>query len=347
MGISLAVLFGLNIPFSRAVFGVSALSFLAFAVLNRVAIRRVTTAWFGPTTRAVAGVGFGSEDRKRLEQSIDDRVRWQWIDLDDLDPSFEALTDPRPDVVLVRTDDLSYDELRSLFDFGSRFQVPVRINPTSKDIFLSGTTVESWKGHRLLRSRTHHRFQQKMAVKSLFDWIGAGVLGLLLSPLILICSLAILVFDGWPVIYRQKRVGRGGDLFDMYKFRTMEEDAEAGPGITEGPDDPRITSVGRILRRWSLDELPQLVNILKGDMSLVGPRPEIPDITRDYSPEQKRVLWIKPGLTGLSQVSGRERLELDRKLEIDQLYLSEYSIGLDLWILFKTLIVVIRGEGAN
>lgn len=348
MGVSMAILFGLQIPFSRLVFGAASVIFLALAVIDRIVVRRIRALLSSSSPTQVTGVGFDGDEREELDSRLKGDNQYYWIEGTKLDASFDELTDRRPDILIVHPESLSHEQLRDLFDFGSRFQVPVRLYPNPRSLFLSRTSDESWNGVRLLRSEAHHRFQQEMAVKTLFDTIASAILVVVFLPLLILISAAIYLFDGRPIFYEQQRVGRGGQLFDMYKFRTMVEGAEEeGPEITDGPGDPRITSLGRFLRRWSLDELPQLFNILKGEMSLVGPRPEVPDITEDYSPEQRRVLWIKPGLTGLSQVSGRERLELDRKLEIDQIYLTDYSIGLDLWILLKTLIVVLRGEGTN
>lgn len=182
-------------------------------------------------------------------------------------------------------------------------------------------------------------------VKNLFDGVLAGLLLVVLSPLFAVIVLLIRLDSRGPVFFRQPRVGKDGKLFKMIKFRTMVQNADKmGPGLT-ADNDPRITRVGRFLRRISLDELPQLFNVLRGEMSLVGPRPEIPEIVGTYRPWMRQALRIKPGMTGLSQVNGRDDLELVDKLNYEVKYVEEYSLLLDLRILLKTIPAVISGRG--
>lgn len=149
-----------------------------------------------------------------------------------------------------------------------------------------------------------------------------------------------------PAVFKHKRIGEGGKEFYVYKFRTMVENApDIGPGLTE-KNDPRITKSGKLLRRFSLDEFPQLINIIKGEMSFVGPRPEIPEEVVKYSPFQRQVLKIKPGLTGLPQVNGRAALSIPKKLRLDVYYVKHQNFCLDTGIILKTIIVVITQKGA-
>jgi lipopolysaccharide/colanic/teichoic acid biosynthesis glycosyltransferase len=193
-------------------------------------------------------------------------------------------------------------------------------------------------------------------VKRAIDVAGA-VLGLvLLSPFFALVALLILVVDGRPVLFRQERVGQHGRPFTLLKFRTMVPDAEArladlgtrneinGPGfkITE---DPRLTRTGRFLRRSSLDELPQLWNVLKGEMSLVGPRPPLPDEVADYEGWHRRRLEVRPGITGLWQITARREGEFDRWVELDVAYIDNWSLTLDVRILLRTIPVVLAFEG--
>jgi lipopolysaccharide/colanic/teichoic acid biosynthesis glycosyltransferase len=170
---------------------------------------------------------------------------------------------------------------------------------------------------------------------------------------------AFLVYfeDGPPVIFRQKRVGKDGRLFEIYKFRTMVKDAERWHGQiktrdTHGnpthktPQDPRVTRVGRILRRFSVDELPQLFNVLAGTMSLVGPRPELPYLVEKYESWQYQRFAVPPGMTGWWQISGRSDRPMHLHTEDDLYYIQNRSIWLDLQIIFRTIWVVIRGKGA-
>lgn len=194
--------------------------------------------------------------------------------------------------------------------------------------------------------------------KDALDRIGAAVGLTLLLPLLLTVSVAIKVTSPGPVLFRQVRVGRGGNTFHMLKFRTMVVDAEArkaglaelnvhqGGTLFKIRDDPRITSVGRLLRRYSLDELPQLVNVARGEMSLVGPRPSLPQEVAVYPEDAYRRLAVKPGLTGLWQVSGRSDLAPEKSIQLDNRYVEEWSLGLDVSILLRTVRAVVTGQGA-
>ena len=188
-----------------------------------------------------------------------------------------------------------------------------------------------------------------------------------LSPVLLIVALAIRVSSGSPILFRQTRVGRNGTPFTLYKFRTMVVDGDdtaqreqntrelqeddAGSGTTDGvfklENDPRVTGLGYWLRRFSIDEFPQLLNVLKGEMSIVGPRPSLAWEVELYEPEYLRRMEVPPGLTGLWQVSGRNRLSMRRMLELDVEYVDRCSLGLELGILLRTAGAVLRGDGAR
>ncbi|GAA1783169.1 sugar transferase [Actinomadura chokoriensis] len=193
--------------------------------------------------------------------------------------------------------------------------------------------------------------------KGLFDRTAALAGLLVLSPLMLIVAFLIKVTSAGPVMFRQTRVGRGGREFTVLKFRTMVQDAEArktelvqlneNDGVLfKIREDPRITRVGRWLRRYSLDELPQLINVLRGDMSLVGPRPPLPEEVAQYGGDVYRRLVVKPGLTGLWQVSGRSDLSWEESVRLDLRYVDNWTLALDLQIMWKTWSAVLRGSGA-
>jgi exopolysaccharide biosynthesis polyprenyl glycosylphosphotransferase len=187
---------------------------------------------------------------------------------------------------------------------------------------------------------------------------GAALVGLaLLSPLLVALAVAVKREDGGPVLYRQARVGRHGRVFDVLKFRSMTVGADArveelatadeGNGVLfKMRTDPRVTRTGQLLRRWSLDELPQLVNVLRGEMSLVGPRPALPVEVATYGPDMQRRLLVRPGVTGLWQVSGRSDLSWAETVELDVRYVDNWSVGRDLSILFRTARAVVAGSGA-
>ncbi|WBQ02728.1 sugar transferase [Kribbella sp. CA-293567] len=194
-------------------------------------------------------------------------------------------------------------------------------------------------------------------LKGVFDRILALVLVAMLSPLLLGLAVAVRLTSKGPVLFRQRRVGRAGEEFSMLKFRSMYVDAEQRLGelhaLSDGNgmlfkmrDDPRVTGLGRILRRFSLDELPQLFNVLRGEMSLVGPRPPLPREVALYAADDTRRMLVKPGLTGLWQVSGRSDLSWEESVVLDLRYVDNWSMTLDLLILWKTARAVIRGSGA-
>jgi exopolysaccharide biosynthesis polyprenyl glycosylphosphotransferase len=194
-------------------------------------------------------------------------------------------------------------------------------------------------------------------VKEIVDRFASALMLTLFSPLLLVIAAAIKLNDRGPVIYRQRRVGRDGDTFTMLKFRTMVTNADkarkdleasneaAGP-LFKMRKDPRITRVGSLLRRYSLDELPQLFNVLSGKMSLVGPRPPLPEETKKYAADARRRLLVKPGLTGLWQVSGRSDLSWNESIKLDLRYVEDWSLALDMVILWKTVRAVVVGQGA-
>jgi len=172
-------------------------------------------------------------------------------------------------------------------------------------------------------------------------------LGLALtSPLLVVAALLIKLESRGPVFYRQRRVGRGGVPFELWKLRTMVPGAEAmGAGIYVVEGDPRITRAGRLLRRFSLDELPNLVNVLKGEMAVVGPRPTVQEQVDRYTERQRRRLEVKPGITGWAQVNGRTSLPWPDRIELDVWYVEHRSLALDLRILAKTARLLATGHG--
>jgi lipopolysaccharide/colanic/teichoic acid biosynthesis glycosyltransferase len=179
-----------------------------------------------------------------------------------------------------------------------------------------------------------------------FD-ILAAVLGLaLLSPLLLIAVIAIKLGDRGPVLYRQRRVGRDGREFEMLKLRTMVEGSDpVGVGTVVTRGDPRVTAAGRVLRRTSLDEIPNLVNVLRGEMAIVGPRPTIQAQVDQYTDRQRRRLEVKPGITGWAQVRGRAGIPWEERIELDLWYVEHRGAALDLRILLRTVWLLVSGHG--
>jgi lipopolysaccharide/colanic/teichoic acid biosynthesis glycosyltransferase len=183
-------------------------------------------------------------------------------------------------------------------------------------------------------------------VKRPLDIVLAGLLLLVATPILALAALAIRLESRGPIVYRQRRVGRGGQPFDLWKLRTMVSGAEAmGAGIYVLEGDPRITRAGRFLRRFSLDELPNLVNVLRGEMALVGPRPTVQEQVDRYTERQRRRLEVKPGITGWAQVNGRTSLPWPERIELDVWYVDNRSLRLDLRILLRTARMLLTGRG--
>lgn len=193
--------------------------------------------------------------------------------------------------------------------------------------------------------------------KRIFDLLVSAALLIALSPILLLIALAVVAFSGWPILYVSRRVGeRAEGVIPVIKFRSMVRNAEErkiellgenerrdGP-LFKMTNDPRITRVGRVLRRFDLDELPQFINVLLGHMSLVGPRPHLPEEVSRYRPYERRVFIVKPGMTGLAQISGRSSLSFRDEVQLDLQYIEEWSPLFDLWILWRTVFVVLAGQ---
>jgi undecaprenyl phosphate N,N'-diacetylbacillosamine 1-phosphate transferase len=178
-------------------------------------------------------------------------------------------------------------------------------------------------------------------------WIDLAILLVALIPAILvgtICAIGIKVTSRGPIFFRQERVGLNGLVFRVFKFRSMIHDPEGNPLF---PDDRRITAIGRVLRRYSLDELPQLINVVKGEMSIVGPRPTLPYQVARYTSAQRRRLSVRPGITGLAQIRGRNSIEWDERIEHDLEYIDRQSPWLDLKIVWRSLVSVLTGVGVD
>lgn len=219
------------------------------------------------------------------------------------------------------------------------------------------TTIRPVAGLPLLHVEHPELVGARRLVKGAFDRCAAALALVLLSPLFLVLCLLIRSEGGGPAFFRQTRVGRGGAEFTVYKFRTMVVGAETLKSLLQPRNehdgvlfkmrrDPRVTPVGAWLRRYSLDELPQLINVVRGEMSLVGPRPPLPEEVAQYGHDVRRRLVVKPGMTGLWQVSGRSDLSWEESVRLDLRYVENWSLTLDIQILWKTWSAVIRGAGA-
>ena len=231
------------------------------------------------------------------------------------------------------------------------------VSPALLDVAGPRTTIRPTAGLTLLHVDHPQLSGGRLVLKGLFDRCVAAVALAVLFPLLAVVAVTIRLSDGGPALFTQTRVGRDGRVFRIYKFRTMVVDAEQrraellasndNDGILfKLRKDPRITALGGHLRRLSIDELPQLINVLLGDMSLVGPRPALPAEAEQYAEHVRRRLVVRPGLTGLWQVNGRSNLTWEESVRLDLRYVENWSFALDLQILWKTTSVIVRGSGA-
>jgi exopolysaccharide biosynthesis polyprenyl glycosylphosphotransferase len=231
------------------------------------------------------------------------------------------------------------------------------VAPALLDVAGPRTTIRPTAGLTLLHVDHPQLSGPRQVVKDLFDRCVAGFVLVTLGPVMLAIAVAIRLSDHGPALFVQTRVGKGGEPFKIYKFRTMVVDAEARLAEIRAKNesdgvlfkirkDPRITAIGARLRKSSLDELPQLINVLRGEMSLVGPRPALPEEAAKYADYVRRRLVVKPGLTGMWQVNGRSELSWEETVRLDLRYVENWSFALDLQILWKTFSVIFRGAGA-
>jgi exopolysaccharide biosynthesis polyprenyl glycosylphosphotransferase len=260
-------------------------------------------------------------------------------------------------VVVLSCPELDGHVLRRLAWRLERDDVDLIVASALIDVAGARTTIRPVDGLPMLHVEHPRLDGGARAVKEIVDRVGAVLLILLLGPLLLAVALGVRLSSPGPVFFRQVRVGRDGRPFRMVKFRSMYLDAEARLAelrhlneydgvLFKMRDDPRVTPVGRWLRRLSLDELPQLLNVVLGHMSLVGPRPPLPEEVAAYPLDVRRRLAVKPGMTGLWQVSGRSDLPWEEAVRLDLRYVENWSLSLDLVILLRTMTAVVRSSGA-
>jgi exopolysaccharide biosynthesis polyprenyl glycosylphosphotransferase len=260
-------------------------------------------------------------------------------------------------VVVLSCPELDGELLRRLAWRLERDEVDLVVASALVDVAGARTTIRPFDGLPMLHVEHPRLHGGSRLVKDLFDRVGAIFLLALFGPVLLTVALCVRCTSRGPVLFRQVRVGRDGRLFRIFKFRSMYVDAEARLAelrhlnehdgvLFKIRDDPRVTRVGRYLRRFSLDELPQLLNVLSGQMSLVGPRPPLPSEAAVYADDVRRRLAVKPGMTGLWQVSGRSDLPWEEAVRLDLRYVENWSLSLDLVILLRTMTAVVRSSGA-
>ena len=250
-----------------------------------------------------------------------------------------------------------YSKIEEILRICENVGVEVKIPTELFSLKIAKSTVSRYGAVSVIDLYTSPKMNWQLFVKRLIDVAASIILLLLLSPLFVMVSILIKGTSKGPIFFKQQRVGYNGRIFNCLKFRSMVENAEMlqkdllKMNEMEGPvfkikNDPRVTKVGRVLRKTSIDELPQLINVLKGDMSLVGPRPPIPSEVNEYILKDRRRLSMRPGITCLWQVNGRNAIPFERWMELDKDYIDNWSLMLDFKILLKTLPSVLRGSGA-
>lgn len=336
-------------------------SMIAFAVMFRAGARAIWRVTTPPERVVVVGDGELAEAVKRKfhlfpDMHVDLIAEHLAIDPADLRRGYVAAFEDASRIV-VASETLGEDLLVELLAYCRLHQIKLSVVPPARGMF--GTAVEL--GHvadlPVIQYHTWDISRTSLLGKRMLDVVVSTVALVVLTPVMLLIALAIRVGERGPVLFRQVRAGTGGRPFTMLKFRTMSVDAEnrldevvdfetlVHPAF-KIEDDPRVTRVGRFLRRWSLDELPQLVNVMRGEMSLVGPRPEQLDLVERYEPEHRFRLIVKPGVTGPMQVYGRGALSFQERLAVERDYVENFSLARDLRLLGLTIAAVCRRWGA-
>ena len=297
-------------------------------------------------------VGFVDD---RPERGTKDIGRFKALGATDHIP--EVIKQQKVDVVVITLPWLYHRKILSIMGQCERAQVAVKIVPDLFQMSLSNVDIDDLNGIPLISIRPPSISGGNLALKRAADLLFATLLLVLTLPLMLVMALLIKLDSSGPAVFRQTRVGRGGRPFTVFKFRTMHQDAEqrqeelTGLNEASGPlfkikQDPRRTRLGRFLRRTSIDELPQLYNVLRGEMSMIGPRPALPSEVQQYQAWHMKRLETWPGLTGLWQVSGRSELSFDEMVLLDIYYIENWSPLLDLKIALKTIPCLVVGTGA-
>jgi exopolysaccharide biosynthesis polyprenyl glycosylphosphotransferase len=282
-----------------------------------------------------------------------------------------ALLANHPDEIIFTDPKAHGDEALEAIDFANEHHIAFKYSADLFSTISTNMAVSTIAGIPIIELRLTRLSGWNRIIKRFFDTIGSLFLIILFSPLLILISIIIVLETGFPVMYKNERMGQEEKKFFTLKFRSMYQKYSTGEqfgkqgeqallkeqelinkqSVKSGPiykiqNDPRVTPFGRFLRRWSLDELPQFFNVLKGEMSLVGPRPHQPREVAGYRQQHKIVLAIKPGITGLSQISGRSNLTYEEEINLDTFYIENWSLYLDLIIIFKTPFIILTRKGS-
>jgi len=294
-------------------------------------------------------VGFVDDDVNKLQNEVDI--------LGNLDQTVEIIEERDIQHLIIALPRRAYDRINRLISEVHELPVRVWVIPDYFALALNQASITDFAGFPLIDLRAPALNNYQRITKRIFDLMIVVPLFILTLPLFGLISLLIKLDSKGPILYKSERIKEFGETFEMLKFRTMVNDAdehleeiiqkdEEGNLIHKRPDDPRVTPIGKFLRKTSLDELPQFINILRGDMSFIGPRPELPIMVDRYEPWQRARFAVPQGLTGWWQVNGRSDKPMHLHTEEDIYYIQNYSFWLDIYILIKTIKVVLKGRGA-
>lgn len=355
-----------ELDFSRPFVVLSGVFVFLYFFISRIIIRNITYARFlrGIGLRRVLIVGAGEQGVRAVQKIADSPLAGYQIvgfvdDSEPLEkpvagfPILGRLSDlphliesERIEEVYITLSDIPKEKLFAMVDSCARPHVHFKIVTDEFGVFTSRVDLETVQDLPVVELKGNRMGMAGMLIKRMLDIVLSLVFIIIMLPFWLIIFLLILITSSGPVFFVQDRVGKDGCIFRLLKFRTMHSTVKPYDLAPQTPQDDRIIPFGRFLRRFSLDESPQLINVLLGQMSLVGPRPEMPFIVAQYEPWQRRRLSVAPGMTGLWQIAGRKNKPLHENIEYDFYYIENQSLLLDLVILIRTLPAVLFGKGA-
>lgn len=358
-------------PFSRLALGYSFILTILFISLGRIFINFVQhfLLRMGIGRRRLLFVGENkiSEDLKEIYMDNPRFTIVGTIGVNQLDDLISIIKKKKVEEIIQTKSDLSRVHSKDILNVCREHHLHYHFVPDLVQVQRTNIEISSPGGIPLISLKPTPLDGWGKVIKRIFDITGALIGLVLFSPILLITAIAIRIDSKGNVLFkylddgsRVKRVGQYGKLFNFYKFRSMlpkthnlrytelaDKNIRKGTPMVKIKDDPRVTRVGKFIRTWSIDELPQLWNVLKGDMSLVGPRPHLPEEVAKYKTHQKFVLALKPGITGLAQISGRSNLNFEKEVQLDTYYIENWSIWIDIKIIFKTFGVVLTGKTAK
>jgi len=356
-------------PFSRLALGYAWILTIFFVAFGRIFIRALHLSFlkYGIGRRRVLFIGNNAVSEELTKVFSKDPHYTVIGTLNDIHDLEKTIKDENIEEIIQTKSDLSDADAEKILEFAREHHLIYHFVPDLVQVQRTNIEMNSISGIPLLSLKPTSLDGWGRVMKRIFDIFGSAIGLIILSPFLLITAIAIKLDSKGTILFkylddgsRVKRIGEHGKPFNFYKFRSMHPNTHnlrytelaklnqrEGTPMVKIKNDPRITGVGKFIRNTSIDELPQLWNVLKGDMSLVGPRPHLPEEVEKYDKHHKFVLSIKPGITGLAQISGRSDLDFEREVQLDTYYIENWSIWMDIKIIFKTFAVVFAGKAAK